>query len=94
MDLKKSGFENEEEDMIQKIYYNDMEDLQKINHTKEYAEITKKIKKMEETLFREFTKENVTKYIEYTNEKISIEAENQFKLGFKIAAKIILQALK
>lgn len=94
MDLKKSGLKNEEEDIIQKIYYNDLEELQKINQTEEYIEITKKMKKLEKVLFKEFTKENVTKYIEYTNEKISIEAENQFELGFKTAMKIIFQALK
>ena len=94
MDLRKSGFENLEEDIINKIYRNNMEELQYINQTKEYIEVTKKIKKMEKMLFKEFTKENVTRYIEYINEKVSIEAENQFELGFKTAIKIILQALK
>ena len=46
------------------------------------------------TLFKKFNKENVSKYIEYTNEKVSIEEESQFELGFKIAIKIIFQALK
>ena len=94
MDLKKYELENLEEDMINRIYHNNLEDLQYMNQTKEYLEVSKKIKKMEKTLFKEFTKENVTKYIEYTNEKMSIEAENQFELGFKIAVRIILQALK
>lgn len=94
MDLRKCGFENVEEDMIYKIYHNDMEDLQDMNQSKEYMKITRKIKKMEKILFKEFTKENVSKYIEYTNEKISIEAESQFELGFKTAVKIIFQALK
>ena len=94
MDLIKSEFENLNENMINKIYHNNMEELQYINQTKEYIEVTKKIKKMEKMLFKEFTKENVTRYIEYINEKVSIEAENQFELGFKTAVKIILQALK
>ncbi len=94
MDLRKCGFENVEEDMIYKIYHNDMEDLQNMNQSKEYMKITRKIKKIEKILFKEFTKENVSKYIEYTNEKISIEAESQFELGFKTAVKIIFQALK
>ncbi len=94
MDLIKSEFENLNENMINKIYHNNMEELQYINQTKEYIEVTKKIKKMEKMLFKEFTKENVTRYIEYINEKVSIEAENQFELGFKTAIKIILQALK
>lgn len=94
MDLKKCGFENVEENMIYKIYHNDMEDLQNRNQSKEYVKITKKIEQMEKTLFKKFNKENVSKYIEYTNEKVSIEAESQFELGFKIAIKIIFQALK
>ena len=94
MDLRKCGFENVEEDMIYKIYHNDMEDLQNMNQSKEYMKITRKIKKIEKILFKEFTKENVSKYIEYTNEKISIEAESQFELEFKTAVKIIFQALK
>lgn len=80
--------------MIYKIYHNDMEDLQNRNQSKEYMKITKKIEQMEKTLFKKFNKENVSKYIEYTNEKVSIEAESQFELGFKIAIKIIFQALK
>lgn len=94
MDLKKCGFENVKENMIYKIYHNDMEDLQNRNQSKEYVKITKKIEQMEKTLFKKFNKENVSKYIEYTNEKVSIEAESQFELGFKIAIKIIFQALK
>ena len=107
MDLKKYVFEDSEKDImnkiydskkekniIHKIYCNDMEELQYMNKTKEYVEVTKKIRKMERKLFQEFSKENVEKYIEYTNQKISIEAESQFELGFKTAIKIILQALK
>ena len=45
-------------------------------------------------LFKDFSQENVKKYIEYTNERNSIEAENQFKLGFKTAIRIILETLK
>ena len=49
MDLKKCGFENVEENMIYKIYHNDMEDLQNRNQSKEYVKITKKIEQMEKT---------------------------------------------
>lgn len=107
MDLKKYVFENLEKDIINKIYdskkekniihkiyCNDMEELQHMNKTKEYVEVTSRIRKMERKLFQEFSKENVEKYIEYTNQKISIEAESQFELGFKTVIKIILQALK
>lgn len=92
MDLKKYVFENLEKDIINKIYdskkekniihkiyCNDMEELQHMNKTKEYVEVTSRIRKMERKLFQEFSKENVEKYIEYTNQKISIEAESQFE---------------
>ncbi len=94
MDFKEYLVENSEKDMISKIYHNDMEDLQCISETKEYLIISKKIKKLEKELLKNFTKDKVKKYIEYTNERNSIEAEDQFKLGFKTAIKIILQALK
>ncbi len=94
MKLKESIFEDAQDNMIEKIYHNDLEELQNKNQSKEYVEIVKKIKNMEKTLFKEFNKENVSKYIEYTNEKVSIEAESQFELGFKTAVKIIFEALK
>ena len=94
MDFKEYVMEDSENNIIRKIYHNNMEELQMMNQSKEYIQISKKIKKLEKTLLKEFTEEKVEKYIEYTNEKISIEAESQFELGFKTAVKIILQALK
>lgn len=93
MDFKEYVMEDSENNIIRKIYHNNMEELQMMNQSKEYIQISKKIKKLEKTLLKEFTEEKVKKYIEYTNEKISIEAESQFELGFKTAVKIILQAL-
>lgn len=94
MNLKKYGFENTEKDIISKIYHNDMEEIQVLNQSKEYVKISKKLKKLEKMLLKEFTQERVKQYIEYTNEKMSVEAESQFRLGFKMAIKIIFQALK
>ena len=94
MDFKEYVMEDSENNIIRKIYHNNMEELQMMNQSEEYVQISKKIKKLEKTLLKEFTEEKVKKYIEYTNEKISIEAESQFVLGFKTAVKIILQALK
>ena len=94
MDFKEYVMEDSENNIIRKIYHNNMEELQMMNQSKEYVQISKKIKKLEKTLLKEFTEEKVKKYIEYTNEKVSIEAESQFELGFKTAVKIILQALK
>lgn len=90
MDLK----EDLERDIISKIYHNNLEELQMINQSKVYIDLSKKIKLTEDMLFKDFTQENVKKYIEYTNERNSIEAENQFKLGFKTAIRIILETLK
>lgn len=94
MDFKEYVMEDSENNIIRKIYHNNMEELQMMNQSKEYVQISKKIKKLEKILLKEFTEEKVKKYIEYTNEKVSIEAESQFELGFKTAVKIILQALK
>ena len=94
MDFKEYVMEDSENNIIRKIYHNNMEELQMMNQSKEYVQISKKIKKLEKILLKEFTEEKVEKYIEYTNEKITIEAESQFELGFKTAVKIILQALK
>ncbi len=90
MDLK----EELERDIISKIYHNNLEELQMIDQSKEYIDLSKKIKLTEDMLFKDFSQENVKKYIEYTNERNSIEAENQFKLGFKTAIRIILETLK
>ena len=94
MDFKEYVMEDSENNIIRKIYHNNMEELEMMNQSKEYIQISKKIKKLEKILLKEFTEEKVEKYIEYTNEKISIEAESQFELGFKTAVKIILEALK
>ena len=40
------------------------------------------------------TKEKFFEYQEKTNEKESIEAKEQFKLGFKTAVKLIIEGLK
>ena len=72
MDFKEYVMEDSENNIIRKIYHNNMEELQMMNQSKEYVQISKKIKKLEKILLKEFTEEKVEKYIEYTNEKISI----------------------
>ena len=71
-----------------------MEELQSISQSKEYIEISKKIESIEKDLLKKFSKEKIGRYREYINERDSMDAESQFKLGFKTAIKIILQALK
>ena len=78
-----------EEDFIKKMYYNDLNFAEQEPKTKEYRDIVKKIKKQEEKLvkIKEFKD-----YLEDRNIKESMEAEEQFKLGFKTAVKLIIES--
>lgn len=78
-----------EEDIIGKIYRNEFNGIEEIPLTKEYQEIMNEMKKKEKNLIK---LEDFKKYLEIRNVKDSIEAEEQFKLGFKIAIKIILES--
>ena len=79
-----------EEDLIGKIYNNNLEN-------KEYFKLLNKNNKLSK-----FIKENLDdnmkevflQYLEQNNEKEGIEAEEQFKLGFKTAVKIIIEGLE
>ena len=77
------------EDFIGKIYYNDFDFAQQEPETQEYHEIIDEIHKQEKELLRikEFKK-----YLENRNIKESMEAEEQFKLGFKTAVKLIIES--
>lgn len=83
-----------DEDIIGKIYYNELEVVQELPNTIEYIKITEKIKNIEKNLLKDNNKEEFKKYMEYINERSCMEAENQFKLGFKTGIRIILEALK
>ena len=83
-----------DEDIIGKIYYNELEVVQELPNTIEYIKITEKIKNIEKNLLKDNNKEEFKKYMEYINERSCMETENQFKLGFKTGIRIILEALK
>ncbi len=85
---------NLEEDIISKIYYNELEAVQELPNTIEYIKLTEKLKNIEKSLLKDANKEDFKKYMEYINEISSMESENQFKLGFKLGIRIILEALK
>ena len=85
---------NLEEDIISKIYYNDLEAVQELPNTIEYIKLTETLKNIEKSLLKDSNKEDFKKYMEYINERSSMESENQFKLGFKLGIRIILEALK
>ena len=81
---------NLEEDIISKIYYNDLEAVQELPNTIEYIKLTETLKNIEKSLLKDSNKEDFKKYMEYINERSSMESENQFKLGFKLGIRIIL----
>lgn len=78
-----------EEDVISKIYHNDFDFAEQEPKTAEYRKICKNMRQQEKELVhnRQFQE-----YLENRNIKESIEAEEQFKLGFKTAVKIILES--
>lgn len=87
--MKVSNFMEEylKEDLISKIYYNNFAEYE--STTPEYIKIKKHLREKEEEL------SNIKKfkqYLELRNIKESIEGEEQFKLGFKTAIKIIIES--
>lgn len=85
---------NEEEDIISKIYYNQLDGIEELPDTTEYMQITGKIKCLEKELLKNSNSNEIKEYIECINERTSMEVENQFKVGFKTGIKIIIEALK
>lgn len=78
-----------EDDIIGKIYHNDFNFEEKIPITKEYIEVMNFIKKQEKELLNI---KGFKRYLEDRNVKDAIEAEEQFKLGFKTAIKIVMES--
>lgn len=78
-----------EDDLISKIYRNDCDFTQKMIKSREYTEVLKNLKRKEKQLIE---LETFRKYLEIRNIKDSIEAEEQFKIGFKFAVKIIIES--
>ena len=77
------------DDVIGKIYHNDFNFEEQLPTTEEYFKIMQFIRKQERELL---SVDNFKKYLETRNIKEAIEAEEQFKFGFKTAIKIIIES--
>lgn len=86
-------FDLEEKDIISKIYYNELEAISELPNSKEYLNITEKIRKMEEELLNN-NDDKIKEYIECLNERSGIEAKEQFKWGVKTGVQLIIESLK
>lgn len=85
------------EDFIGKIYYNEIYFSEILPSEKEYREISNNIISISESLLLNLDKSGKEKfktYMELVNEKESLEAKNEFELGFKTAVKLIVEGLK
>ncbi len=78
-----------EEDILGKIYNNNFNLVEQQPITKEYIRVMKSLKRQEEKLL---SVDGFKKYLEIRNIKDGIEAEEQFKLGFRTALKIIIES--
>lgn len=78
-----------EEDVIGKIYHNDFHFVEQVPTSEEYIEILESMKEQERRLL---LVEGFKEYMEDRNIKEGIEAEEQFKLGFKTAIRIIIES--
>lgn len=78
-----------EDDVIGKIYHNDFYFAEQVPTTEEYKEIMQEMKEQEKELLNV---RGFKKYLETRNIKEAIEVEEQFKLGFKTAVKIIIES--
>lgn len=85
------------EDIIEKIYNNNLDFSEKSPETIEYIQIMKQIKKQEKewiNIKEKYICEKFKYYLETRNVKDALEAQWQFKLGFKTAIKVMIEALK
>ncbi len=85
------------EDVIGKLYNNDLYLSQILPNNKEYIKLTKNNIKLAKYILENLegkAKKSFMQYMEQTNIKEGIEAEEQFKLGFKTAIKLILEGLE
>jgi len=85
------------EDLISKIYENDLYLAEILPKEKEYYQISRKLVELSNNVLEMLegkTKKEFMEYIEYVNIKEGIEAKHQFELGFKIAIKLIIEGLE
>lgn len=86
------------EDVIDKIYYDELYLAQKCPEDLEYNEIRRELngisKQILDVVNNENLKESFLSYLEKSSIKEGMEAKSQFRLGFTVAIKIILDSLK
>lgn len=74
------------EEILEKLYRGDLYPIEQVPNTEEYNQILKEIALYEKDMLgkiNETEKKKFNDYLEKIESKQSIEAENQFKLGFK-----------
>lgn len=85
------------EDMIGKIYNNNIFFSEYTIQNNEYEKLTKSNVEISKYIIENSNnaiKNSFLQYIEQVSEKEAIEAEEQFKLGFKTAVKLIIEGLE
>lgn len=83
------------DDLIGKIYYGETYLAGKLPTTDEYKSVTQKILKLSEKIRQnELMRCEFERYNEKVAEKEGIEAEFQFKLGFKVAVRLMIEAMQ
>lgn len=85
-----------EESMIDKIYNNELYVSELVPDDEDYLGLNCEITKLSNTILENLDKTDKNMFIkcmEKVNMKESIEAKYQFKLGFKIAIKLIIEGM-
>lgn len=83
--------------ILQKLYRGEIRPDAEILITDEYQENSKLKEKLYNNIKKELTTETIEKlekYSELQNQLASIDAENQFMTGFKLATSIIFEGLQ
>lgn len=86
-----------DDNIIENLYLNNLFLSETVPEGQEYEKAKREISKLEKDIIKNSNLETKEKFFEYqekTNEKESIEAKEQFKLGFKTAVKLIIEGLK
>lgn len=86
-----------EEDLIGKIYNNNLYLAEYMPENKEYIKLSKSNVQLSKVIIEnsdENLKDVFLKYVEQNSQKEGIDAEEQFKLGFRTAVKLIMEGLE
>lgn len=87
---------NIEESLLKNLYNGNINPNKTIPKTEEYNALVSKLNKVLKDLFNNLTEENkklLNYYIEIKTETESIECQEKFEEGYKMAVKLILSGL-